>query len=387
VIGAAAGTESFTHVHDVAAANGQPGWLAWADAVVLELMSVASGLELRRRKRLHAPLTFPAVVLGVAVALSLSAQVVEAERSAIGWTAAAIPALGFLVMVKIALAQAPMPSPPAENMPDPVQPPEPPAPDPPQQVSATVVVIDDVALLPAARRASAALDGRGERVSRHALATALRADGHAITTPARPPCSGCSRRNATTASGPRRPIEHSGPDHERRRRCQPPVEPPELLRPLGRHLRPRKPGRPPRDPRSPSVVEERLPTLGHRSAGGVGVPGSVPPATWVVALAVVVVVVMFVVPVRCAAPTSKAPFPGCKYHPHGLLGRCRHHGRRPGLRVIAIFGGDGLLRRRTCDKCGQARVFLRFEDSGRPYLGCSGFPRCKNPRSLGGYRF
>jgi hypothetical protein len=77
-------------------------------------MSVASGLELRRRKRLHAPLTFPAVVLGVAVTLSLSAQVVEAERSPIGWTVAAIPALGFLVMVKIALAQAPVPSPPAE---------------------------------------------------------------------------------------------------------------------------------------------------------------------------------------------------------------------------------------------------------------------------------
>jgi hypothetical protein len=117
------------------------------------------------------------------------------------------------------------------------------------------------------------------------------------------------------------------------------------------------------------------------------VTGSVPPATWLVALAVVVVVVMFVVPVPCAAPTSKAPFRGCREHPHGLLGRCRHHGRRPGLRVIAIFGGDDLLQRRTCDKCGQSRVFLRFEDSGRPYLGCSGFPRCKNPRSLGGYRF
>jgi hypothetical protein len=38
-----------------------------------------------------------------------------------------------------------------------------------------------MALLPAARRAAAALDGRGERVSRHALATALRAEGHAIS--------------------------------------------------------------------------------------------------------------------------------------------------------------------------------------------------------------
>jgi len=43
------------------------------------------------------------VVLICAVALSLGAQVVEAEDSIIGWLAAALPALGFLVMVKIAL--------------------------------------------------------------------------------------------------------------------------------------------------------------------------------------------------------------------------------------------------------------------------------------------
>ena len=84
-IGAAAGAGSFRHVHDVAAAHGQGGWLAWADAVVLEWMSVASGLELRRRKRLHEPVTFPAIGMGVAVVLSVSAQVVEAERSPIGW--------------------------------------------------------------------------------------------------------------------------------------------------------------------------------------------------------------------------------------------------------------------------------------------------------------
>jgi hypothetical protein len=93
-------------VHDVAAAHGQDGWLAWADAVVLELMSVASGLELRRRKRAHTSVAFPATVMAAAVVLSLGAQVVEAERSALGWIAAAIPALGFLVMVRIALAHA-----------------------------------------------------------------------------------------------------------------------------------------------------------------------------------------------------------------------------------------------------------------------------------------
>ncbi|MGK5738698.1 DUF2637 domain-containing protein [Micromonospora sp. URMC 103] len=105
-IGGAAGAASFTHVHNVAAAHGQPGWLAWADAIVLELMSIASGLELRRRKRAHASTLFPASVLACAVTLSLAAQVVEAEPSPIGWIAAAVPALGFLVMVKVALGYA-----------------------------------------------------------------------------------------------------------------------------------------------------------------------------------------------------------------------------------------------------------------------------------------
>ncbi|MGN9890419.1 DUF2637 domain-containing protein [Micromonospora sp. L31] len=105
-IGGAAAAASFTHVHNVAAAHGQPGWLAWADAIVLELMSIASGLELRRRKRAHTSTVFPASVLACAVTLSLAAQVVEAEPSPIGWIAAAVPALGFLVMVKVALGYA-----------------------------------------------------------------------------------------------------------------------------------------------------------------------------------------------------------------------------------------------------------------------------------------
>jgi hypothetical protein len=54
----------------------------------------------------HESTRFPAVVMAVSVVVSLSAQVVEAERSVIGWVAAAIPALGFLVMVKIALARS-----------------------------------------------------------------------------------------------------------------------------------------------------------------------------------------------------------------------------------------------------------------------------------------
>jgi hypothetical protein len=102
-----AAAASFTHVHNVAAAHGQPGWLAWADAVVLELMSIATGLEIRRRHRTAQPAGFVLWILIGAVVLSLSAQVVEAERSIVGWLAAALPAGGFLALVKIVLTRTP----------------------------------------------------------------------------------------------------------------------------------------------------------------------------------------------------------------------------------------------------------------------------------------
>jgi hypothetical protein len=106
-IGSMAAAASFTHVHNVAAAHGQPGWLAWADAVVLELMSIATGLEIRRRHRAGQHAGFVLWVLIGAVVLSLSAQVVEAERSVVGWLAAALPAAGFLALVKIVLTRTP----------------------------------------------------------------------------------------------------------------------------------------------------------------------------------------------------------------------------------------------------------------------------------------
>ena len=104
-IGLAGAAASFTHVHDVAFAHGQADWLAWADAIVLELMSIASGLEMRRRKRAHQSTRMPFGVLLVAVTLSLSAQILEAEPTAIGWIAASVPALGFLAMAKMALGR------------------------------------------------------------------------------------------------------------------------------------------------------------------------------------------------------------------------------------------------------------------------------------------
>jgi len=104
-------------------------------------------------------------------------------------------------------------------------------------------------------------------------------------------------------------------------------------------------------------------------------------------LAGALVVTALFAPMFCCAPISKPPFRGCRRHVAGLFGRCRNHGRRPGLRVIRLLGGERLLSRRVCDRCGQSRVFLRMRDTGTPYLGCVGYPTCKNPRILKNYRF
>jgi hypothetical protein len=91
-------------------------------------------------------------------------------------------------------------------------------------------------------------------------------------------------------------------------------------------------------------------------------------------------------PMRCHGPISKPPFRGCRTPVIGLLGRCRHHGRRPDVRLVCLLGGERLASRRVCDRCGRARVFGRLRDTGRPFLGCSQYPSCKNARLLAGYR-
>jgi hypothetical protein len=224
-IGGAAGAASFTHVHNLATAHGQGGWLAWADAVVLELMSGASGLEIRWCKRQHKSVRFPAVVLVCAVTLSIAAQVVEAERSVIGWLAAALPALGFLVMVKIALGRmTPAPaaiqqpaSPAAPLAPEPVVSTTPVASSdgtdesdgrPPKsrlggeatwsaatrgsgtsqarrtrrgRTSKPIAVAEVAHLLPTATAAQHALTRQGRALTHKALTEQLRADGHQVS--------------------------------------------------------------------------------------------------------------------------------------------------------------------------------------------------------------
>jgi hypothetical protein len=103
VMGGIGGAAGFTHTRDLAAAHGQPGWLAWAVAVSVELLAVVAGLEIRADRRAARPTRGPFAVLAAGMGLSMAAQVAQAEPSPWGWVTAAVPAASFLIVVKLAL--------------------------------------------------------------------------------------------------------------------------------------------------------------------------------------------------------------------------------------------------------------------------------------------
>jgi hypothetical protein len=110
-MGGLAGAASFTHVHDLAAHHGQTGWLAWAVAVSIELMAIVAALEIRRAKRVGTSVRMPFAVLVGGFALSLAANVAEAESSPWGWITAATPAGAFLIVAKLAMRRLDHPAP------------------------------------------------------------------------------------------------------------------------------------------------------------------------------------------------------------------------------------------------------------------------------------
>lgn len=105
-----AGAASFTHMHDWTMANSPadtPGWFGWGNAVISELTPLAAGLEIRRRRRSGRPAGYPALILLAAAVLSLSAQVAQAKSGLSGWLLAAVPALGFLALIKLVMSRTP----------------------------------------------------------------------------------------------------------------------------------------------------------------------------------------------------------------------------------------------------------------------------------------
>ncbi len=112
-----AGAASFTHVHDWTMHNSPTGtgdWFGWANAMVSELIPLAAGLEARRRMRHFGRAgKYPIALIIGAVALSLTGQFAEAKPSVSGWLIAAVPAIGFLALVKLVLSSpaTPVPTP------------------------------------------------------------------------------------------------------------------------------------------------------------------------------------------------------------------------------------------------------------------------------------
>jgi len=105
-MGVAAGAVSFTHVHDATVAAGQPSWVGWVNAVTIELMVIALGLEVRRRRSNGgAKVKSVMTMMMFFIALSLGAQVLDAEPTLVGWLAASASALGFLTLVKVVLSR------------------------------------------------------------------------------------------------------------------------------------------------------------------------------------------------------------------------------------------------------------------------------------------
>ncbi|PWR12492.1 hypothetical protein DKT69_23925 [Micromonospora sicca] len=107
-----AGAASFTHVKDWTLANSPTGtgqWFGWANAVISELVPIASLLTIRRRRRAGAPIGYPLFLLIAAAGLSLAAQLAVAKPSPSGWLLSAVPALAFMALVKLVLAPAPTP--------------------------------------------------------------------------------------------------------------------------------------------------------------------------------------------------------------------------------------------------------------------------------------
>ena len=110
IVGVAAGAASFTHMHDWTMDNsrdGTPGWFGWANACISELVPVAALLKIRQRRRAGGSITYPLFLLIISAALSLAAQLAVAERSPSGWLLSAVPALAFIMLVKLVLSGSP----------------------------------------------------------------------------------------------------------------------------------------------------------------------------------------------------------------------------------------------------------------------------------------
>jgi hypothetical protein len=106
-VGAASMAVAWTHVKDWTMHHASPGtgaWVGWVNAAVSELVPIAAGLVIRRRRNAGERFGMALFVLAAFGLFSLAAQVAEAPRSLSGWLLAAVPSLGALAVVKLVLS-------------------------------------------------------------------------------------------------------------------------------------------------------------------------------------------------------------------------------------------------------------------------------------------
>lgn len=118
-VGGMAGAASFTHMHDWTMDNvpaGTGDWFGWGNAVISELPApqltpLIAGLEVRRRRRNGEPVGAALAVLVTFAGLSLAAQFAQAKPGISGWLLAGLPAVAFMILIKLVLSRAPISAP------------------------------------------------------------------------------------------------------------------------------------------------------------------------------------------------------------------------------------------------------------------------------------
>lgn len=117
VVGGLAGWASFSHMHDWTMANSPADTshrYGWTNAVVSELVPVASLLMIKQRRRKGQSVTYPMVLLVGSGLLSLAAQLAVAKPGPSGWLLSAVPSVAFMALTKLVLggkAKRPEPTP------------------------------------------------------------------------------------------------------------------------------------------------------------------------------------------------------------------------------------------------------------------------------------
>lgn len=96
-----AAAASFTHIRQLAEANGQHGWVAWAIAVSLELVVAMAALEILRDSRTGHPSRAPWLVLLAGAGLVLATNLATAPATPWGWMLAGWPATASMAATKL----------------------------------------------------------------------------------------------------------------------------------------------------------------------------------------------------------------------------------------------------------------------------------------------